>query len=72
MDSYYSMFIDTLKMFLFLGIELSILYILISFGVSWLRQIVPEHKTQALLSGKYGKGYVIAALLGSITPFCSC
>jgi uncharacterized membrane protein YraQ (UPF0718 family) len=25
-----------------------------------------------VLSSKHGKGYVIAAFMGAITPFCSC
>lgn len=72
MDAYYPMLKDALGMFLFLGIELSALFILISAGVSLLQQYIPDAKVQALLSGSGKRGYVLAALLGSITPFCSC
>lgn len=72
MEQYYSMIWDALGMFLFLGIELSVLFIAISFGVSLLQQFIPDSKIQSLLSGKRGVGYVFAAALGSITPFCSC
>lgn len=63
---------DTLGMFLFLGIELSVLFILISYFVSLLQQYIPDAKIQAILSGKKGWGYVFAAALGAVTPFCSC
>ncbi|MDL2226410.1 permease [Deltaproteobacteria bacterium OttesenSCG-928-M10] len=72
MDAYYPMIKDALGMFLFLGLELSILFLLISAGVSLLQQYIPDSKIQALLSGGHGRGYILAALLGSVTPFCSC
>ncbi len=72
MQDYYSMFMDTLGMFLFLGIELSVLFLLISAAVSLLQQYIPDSKIQALLGGSKGRGYILAALIGAITPFCSC
>lgn len=72
MDAYYPMIKDTLGMFLFLGTELSVLFLLISAGVSLLQQYIPDSKIQAILSGSKGRGYILAALLGAITPFCSC
>lgn len=72
MDAYLPALKDTLGMFVFLGVELSALFLLISFGVSVLQQIIPDEKIQKMLSGKNGRGYVLAALLGSVTPFCSC
>lgn len=72
MEVYYPMLKDTLEMFLFLGVELSILFILISAGVSLLQQYIPDTKIQAVLSGSKGRGYILAAIFGSITPFCSC
>lgn len=72
MEPYIPMLKDALDMFLFLGIELSVLFILISAGVSLLQQYIPDSKIQAILSGSGGRGYVMAALLGSVTPFCSC
>ena len=72
MEAYYPMLKDALGMFLFLGIELSVLFILISAGVSLLQQYIPDSKIQAILSGSGARGYVLAALLGAITPFCSC
>ena len=72
MEAYYPMLKNALGMLLFLGIELSALFILISAGVSLLQQYIPDSKIQAVLSGGKGRGYFLAALLGSVTPFCSC
>ena len=72
MDLFYPMIKDALGMFLFLGLELSILFLLISAGVSLIQQYIPDSKIQALLSGGHGRGYILAALLGAVTPFCSC
>lgn len=37
-----------------------------------LQEFVTPQKVQSILSSRNGKGYLVAALLGSITPFCSC
>lgn len=50
--------------------ELLILFVLISMLVLVLQDKFPASRIQALLSG--GKGYLTAAALGAITPFCSC
>ena len=63
---------DTLEMFVFLATELTILFLLISFLVGVLQEYIPPEKIKNILSSKHGKGYIIAALLGAITPFCSC
>jgi uncharacterized protein len=72
MNTYYPMIKDTLEMFFFLGFELSVLFILISAGVSLVQQYVPDSKIKAALSGRKGLGYIFAALFGALTPFCSC
>ena len=68
--------IDTIKatagMFAFLLIELSALFLLISYLVGVLQMFIPPEKIRRILSAKHGKGYVIAAFMGAITPFCSC
>ena len=66
------MVLDTLGMFAFLAVELTILFLLISYLVGVLQEYIPPSKIQSILSGKNGKGYIIAGLLGAITPFCSC
>ncbi|HDL9482276.1 TPA: permease [Vibrio cholerae] len=62
----------TLNMFAFLATELIILFLAISYLVGVLQDFFTPEKVQSILSSKNGKGYIIAALLGAITPFCSC
>ncbi|PSU19242.1 permease [Photobacterium kishitanii] len=66
------MIMNTLHMFGFLAVELTLLFLAISYLVGVLQVYIPPEKIQAILSGKNGKGYFIAGLLGAITPFCSC
>jgi uncharacterized membrane protein YraQ (UPF0718 family) len=63
---------ETLNMFVFLTLELTTLFLLISYLVGVLQVYIPPEKIQSILSDKHGKGYVIAGFLGAITPFCSC
>ena len=60
------------EMFLFLAIELTLLFLVISYAVGALQLFLTPEKVQSILSSRKGKGYIIAALLGAITPFCSC
>ena len=66
------MVINTLNMFAFLAVELTVLFLLISYAVGVLQTYIPPQKIQQILGKKKGKGYMVAALLGAITPFCSC
>jgi len=66
------MILDTLDMFVFLALELTLLFLLISYIVGVLQEYIPPSKIQSILSSKHGKGYIIAAFLAAITPFCSC
>ncbi len=68
----YEMVQQSLGMFAFLAVELTLLFLLISYIVGMLQEYIPPAKIQSILSAKNGKGYVVAALLGAITPFCSC
>ncbi|MCK7177088.1 permease [Enterobacter cloacae] len=72
MNSWLSMLQDAAGMFLFLAVELSLLFIVISAGVSLIRQKIPDHKIQQMMGARKGKGYLLASLLGAVTPFCSC
>ena len=67
-----NMVMDSLGMFAFLAVELTILFLLISYIVGVLQEYIPPAKIQSILSAKNGKGYIAAGLLGAITPFCSC
>ena len=66
------MIFETLNMFAFLAVELTILFLLISYIVGVLQEYIPPSKIQSILSSKNGKGYIVAGFLGAITPFCSC
>lgn len=59
-------------MFVRLFSELTILFLLISYLVAILNQKIPEDRIQKILGGKGGRGYLAAAGLGAMTPFCSC
>lgn len=59
-------------MFPFLAVELLVLFLVISAGVSLIRQKMPDEKIQRMLGARHGKGYLLSALLGTVTPFCSC
>ncbi|WP_087024599.1 permease [Thaumasiovibrio subtropicus] len=63
---------EALGMFAFLAVELIALFLVISYLVGLLQHYLTPQKMQAILSARQGRGYVIAALLGSVTPFCSC
>jgi len=64
--------LDTTIYALQLFAELAILFVLISVLVGALHVWLPEEKTRHYLSARHGHGYVIGALIGAGTPFCSC
>lgn len=72
MNDWLTMLTDASQMFLFLAFELSVLFLVISAGVSLIRQKIPDTKIQAMLGARKGRGYFISAALGALTPFCSC
>lgn len=62
-----------IKNFLILFVELAALFLLISFLVSLLQQVVTEEKIKSILEkGNKATGYVSGTFLGALTPFCSC
>lgn len=65
--------IGFLQRFLVLFLELTALFIVISFLVSLLQQIVTEEKIKSILQkGNKATGYLSGTILGALTPFCSC
>lgn len=72
MNDWLTMLTDASRMFVFLAVELSVLFLVISAAVSLIRQKIPDAKIQAMLGARKGRGYLISALLGALTPFCSC
>lgn len=72
MNEWATMLSDASNMFVFLAVELSVLFLIISAGVALARQKFSNAKIQQVLGQRQGKGYLIATALGSLTPFCSC
>ena len=63
----------SVEFFLYDTPKVMMLLFLVVFGVGILRSFFTPEKTRAFLSGKSEfAGNVLAALLGIITPFCSC
>ena len=66
---------DALNFFIFDTIKIFILLLIIIYIITFIRSFFPPEKTRAILSRKKGHtfvGHILAALLGIVTPFCSC
>jgi uncharacterized protein len=64
---------EALNFFVYDSMKIFLMLTVIIFGVSMLRSYFPAERTKKILSHKrelYGN--VVAALLGIVTPFCSC
>lgn len=64
-------FYEAGEFFLFGFVELSVLFLWVSFLVEIINIFMDPKKVQKVLSSNKS-GYLIASALGSITPFCSC
>ena len=59
--------------FIYDTIKIFILLVSLIFFISYIQSYFPPERTKRILTGFTGvKGAVIAALLGTVTPFCSC
>ena len=68
-----ALFSEALNFFLYDTIKIFLLLTVIIFIVAIIRTFFSPEKTRAILSHKQGYwGNVLAALLGIVTPFCSC
>jgi len=68
-----SKFADALEFFIYDTLKIFFLLSVIIFVVSFIRSFFPPEKTKKYLSHKKEFiGNVLAALLGVVTPFCSC
>lgn len=63
---------DALSYFLYDIVKIFLLLAVIIFAVSIIRTFVPPKRIASLLAGKGGLGYLMAAMVGIITPFCTC
>lgn len=67
------MWLDTFKSFLSIALELTVLFIAISFIISLLQGLIPYEKIEKKLSGRNKIIAAFAAIVFAfITPFCSC
>ncbi|PTM41521.1 permease [Bosea sp. 124] len=63
----------SLHFFIYDVIKIFILLSVLIFAISWVQSYFPPERTRRILGGYSGIGAnVIGALLGTITPFCSC
>lgn len=66
---------SALNFFVFDTIKIFILLLLIIYGITFIRSFFPPEKTRKILAKNKGSvfvGHILAALLGIVTPFCSC
>lgn len=64
---------ETLRFFIFEVPKVLLLLVLIIFGVGIIRSFFTAEKTRKTLEGKsLFTGNILAAILGVVTPFCSC
>jgi len=65
--------LDSLEYFLHLAVVLTPLFIGASFLVGLAQEYLPPERVEAILrSRSQGRGNVLAAVFGAVTPFCSC
>jgi uncharacterized membrane protein YraQ (UPF0718 family) len=66
---------SALDFFVFDTVKIFILLTLIVYAITLIRGFFPPERTRRLLAAKKGRrllGHLLAALLGIVTPFCSC
>jgi len=69
-----SYFAAALNFFIYDVLKIGLLLIVINFFMAVVRHYLPIAKMKSILTKRkwYGLDYLLAALLGMITPFCSC
>lgn len=66
---------SALNFFVFDTIKIFILLLMIIYAITFIRSFFPPEKTRKILAKNKGSafiGHILAALLGIVTPFCSC
>jgi uncharacterized membrane protein YraQ (UPF0718 family) len=66
---------SALNFFVFDSIKIFILLLVIIYAITFIRSFFPPEKTRKILAKNKGSafiGHVLAAILGIVTPFCSC
>ncbi|WP_298067306.1 permease [uncultured Mailhella sp.] len=68
-----SPFAAALQFFLYDTVKILLLLVALIYVIAWLRAGLNPERVRAFLAGrKRGLGYVLAALFGAVSPFCSC
>ncbi|SFP82699.1 hypothetical protein SAMN05216229_106129 [Geopseudomonas sagittaria] len=63
----------SLHFFIYDVIKIFILLSVLIFAISWVQSYFPPERTRRILAGMQGfRANVMGALLGTVTPFCSC
>lgn len=63
----------TVQFFIYDVIKISVLLCVLIFGISYIQSYFPPERTRKILERFRGLGAnMVAALLGTVTPFCSC
>lgn len=71
-NPFYDGLTKTLGNFVFITLELFVLFIAITAIIEYIMMHVNQNKLQKLFAGKGIIGNIAAALFGSVTPFCAC
>jgi len=64
--------VDTIKYFIIICAELTVLFLAISMLVDLLLTYIPQEKLKKSMAGKGLWGNLVGALIGALTPFCAC
>lgn len=63
----------SVQFFIYDVIKITILLCLLIFGISYIQSYFPPERSRQILSKFHGIGAnIVSALLGTVTPFCSC
>ncbi len=65
-------FVDTIKYFIYITAELTVLFLGISTIVAFILMHLPQEKIKNWMSGKGILSNFVGALIGALTPFCAC
>lgn len=63
---------DSVHFFIADTLKIGVLLVLVVFVVGVLRTFIPPERVRNIVAAHRGWGYILAAALGTITPFCSC
>ena len=63
----------SLQFFLYDTVKISVLLLVLIFGISWVQSYFPPQRSRRIMGRFHGlAANTVAALLGTVTPFCSC